>query len=192
MRHAYGGVGGVDALAARAARVIHVHADIVGTDLDVDIVRQHGNDLDAGKRGLAALLIIGGADAYQAVNAGLGAQHAKRVLALDGKGRTVDADDLSRGTVVNGDLPAATLAVLHVHLKEHEGPVLRLQATLSGLDGHNRVAVIELTGKPARKLELVDSAGQAFCRSGSLLAQCGGIGVVAHLLGKLQRRAGVR
>ena len=192
MRHAYGGVGGVDALPARAARVIHVHADIVGTDLDVDIVRQHGNDLDAGKRGLAALLVIGGANAHQTVDAGLGAQHAKRVLALDGKGRTVDADDLSRGAVVNGDLPAATLAVLHVHLEEHEGPVLRLQAALSGLDGHNRVAVIELTGKPARKLELVDSAGQAFCRSGSLLAQCGGIGVVAHLLGKLQRRAGVR
>ena len=51
--------------------------------------------------------------------------------------------------------------------------------------------MIELTGKPARKLEVVDSAGQAFCRSGSLLAQCGGIGVVAHLLGKLQRRTGV-
>ena len=171
MRHAYGRVGGVDALAARAARVIHVHADIVGTDLDVDIVRQHGDDLDAGKRGLAALLVVGGANAHQTVDAGLGAQHAKRILALDGKGRTVDADDLSRGAVVNGDLPAATLAVLHVHLKEHEGPVLRLQATLSGLDGHNRVAVIELTGKPARKLELVDSAGQASCRSGRLLAQ---------------------
>ena len=126
------------------------------------------------------------------MHTGLGAQHAKRVLALDGKGRTVDADNLGRGAIVDGDLPAAALAVLHVHLKEHESPVLRLQATLPGLDGHNRVAVIELTGKPARKLELVDSAGQAFCRSGSLLAQCGGIGVVAHLLGKLQRRAGVR
>ena len=126
MRHAYGGVGGVDALSARAACVIHVHADIVGTDLDVDIVRQHGDDLDAGKRSLAALLVVGGANAHQTVDAGLGAQHAKRILALDGKGRTVDADDLGRGAVVNGDLPAATLAVLHVHLKEHEGPVLRL------------------------------------------------------------------
>ena len=126
------------------------------------------------------------------MDAGLGAQHAKRVLALDGKGRAINADDLGSGAVVNRDLPAATLAVLHVHLKEHEGPVLCLQAALSGLDGHNRVAVIELTGKPARKLELVDGAGQAFCRRSSLLAQCGGIGVVAHLLGKLQRRAGVR
>lgn len=38
MRHAHGGVGGVDALTARAARVVHVHADVVGTDLDVDII----------------------------------------------------------------------------------------------------------------------------------------------------------
>ena len=126
MRNAYGGVGGVDALTARAARVVHVHANIVGTNLDIDIVRQHGDDLNAGKRGLAALLVVGGANAHQTVDAGLGAQHAKRVLALDGKGRAIDADNLSRGAVVNGDLPAATLAVLHVHLKEHEGPVLRL------------------------------------------------------------------
>ena len=51
--------------------------------------------------------------------------------------------------------------------------------------------MIELTGKPARKLKLVDSAGQAFCRSGSLLAQCGGVGVIPHLFGKLQRGAGI-
>ena len=192
MRHAHGGVGGVDTLAAWAACMVHVDANVIGTNLDIDIVGQHGDDLDASERGLAALLVVGGANAHQAVDAGLGAQHAKCVLALDGKGRAVDADDLGCGTVVDGDLPAATLAVLHVHLKEHEGPVLCLQAALPGLDGHNRVAVIELTGKPARKLELVDSAGQAFCRSGSLLAQRGGIGVVAHLLGKLKRRAGVR
>ena len=125
------------------------------------------------------------------MDAGLGAQHAKCVLALDSKGRAVDADDLGCGTVVDGDLPAATLAVLHVHLKEHEGPILGLQTTLPGLDGHNRVAMVELPGKPARKLKLVDGAGQAFCRSGSLLAQCDGVGVIPHLLGKLQRSAGI-
>ena len=126
------------------------------------------------------------------MNAGLGTKHAKGILAFDSKGRAIDADNLGRGTIVDGDFPTATLAVLHVHLKKHEGPVLGLQTTLSGLDGHNGITVIELTGEPARKLELVDSAGQAFCRSGSLLAQCGGVGVIPHLLGKLQRRAGVR
>ena len=38
MRHAHGGVGGVDTLTARAARVVHVHADVIGADLDVDII----------------------------------------------------------------------------------------------------------------------------------------------------------
>ena len=38
MRHAHGGVGGVDTLTARAARVVHVHADVIGTNLDVDII----------------------------------------------------------------------------------------------------------------------------------------------------------
>ena len=51
--------------------------------------------------------------------------------------------------------------------------------------------MVELPGKPARKLKLVDGAGQAFCRSGSLLAQCDGVGVIPHLLGKLQRSAGI-
>ncbi len=51
--------------------------------------------------------------------------------------------------------------------------------------------MIELTGKPARKLKLVDGTGKALCRSGSFLAQCSGVGVIPHLLGKLQRGAGI-
>ena len=51
--------------------------------------------------------------------------------------------------------------------------------------------MIELTGKPACKLKLVDGPGQAIRRGGGLLTQRGGIGIVAHLVGKLQRRAGI-
>ena len=191
MRHAHSGIGGVDALTARAACMVHVDSDVIGVNLDVDIVGQHRNDLNAGKRSLTALLVVGRANAHQAVDAGLGAKHTEGVLAFDGKGGAIDADDLGRGAIVDGGLPPATLAVLHVHFKEHEGPVLGLQTALSGLDGHNRVTVIELAGKPARKLELVDSARQALRRGGSLLAQCGGIRVVAHFLGKLQRGTGI-
>ena len=125
------------------------------------------------------------------MNAGLGTKHAKGILAFDSKGRAVDADNLGRGTIVDGDFPAATLAVLHVHLKKHEGPVLGLQTTLSRLDGHNGITVIELTGEPARKLKLIDGAGQAFCRGCSLLAKGSGVGVIPHLLGKLQSGAGI-
>ena len=191
MRHAHGGVGGVDALAARAACMVHVDANVIGTNLDIDIVGQYRNDFDAGKRSLAALLVVGGANAHQAVNTGLGTKHAEGILAFDGKGRAIDADNLGRGAIVDGDLPTAALAVLHVHLKEHEGPVLGLQTALPGLDGHNRVAMVELPGKPARKLKLVDGAGKALRRGGSLLTQRSGIGVIAHFLGKLQRGASI-
>jgi hypothetical protein len=52
--------------------------------------------------------------------------------------------------------------------------------------------VIELTGKPTRKLKLIDGASQALGRGCSLLAKGCGIGVIPHLLGKLQCGAGVR
>ena len=97
MRYAHGGVGGVDTLAARAACMVHVDANVIGANLDIDIVGQHRNDLDAGKRSLAALLVVGGANAHQAVNTGLGTKHAKGILAFDGKGRAIDADNLGRG-----------------------------------------------------------------------------------------------
>ena len=51
--------------------------------------------------------------------------------------------------------------------------------------------MIELAGKPARKLKLIDGTGQALSRGCSLLAKDGGVGVIPHLLGKLQRGAGI-
>lgn len=60
-----------------------------------------------------------------------------------------------------------------------------------GLMVTNGIAVIELTGKPARKLKLIDGTGQALSRGCSLLAKGDGVGVIPHLLGKLQRGAGI-
>ena len=51
--------------------------------------------------------------------------------------------------------------------------------------------MIELTGKPARELKLIDGTSQAFRSGRSLLAKSRGVGVIPHLLGKLQRRAGI-
>ena len=38
VRDAHGGVGGVDALTARAACVVYVDANVIGINLDIDIV----------------------------------------------------------------------------------------------------------------------------------------------------------
>ena len=51
--------------------------------------------------------------------------------------------------------------------------------------------MIELAGKPARELKLVDGAIQTLCRSRSLLTKGSGVRVIPHLLGKFQRRAGI-
>ena len=106
--------------------MVDVHANVVGRNLDLDVIGQNGDDLDAGEGGLAALLGIRGADAHQAVHALLGTEHAERVLALHRDGGAVDADDLRCGAIVHRDLPATTGTVLHVHLEQHEGPVLGL------------------------------------------------------------------
>ena len=125
------------------------------------------------------------------MHARLGTEHAERVLALDGKGGAVDADDLGRGAVVDRDLPAAARAVLHVHLEEHEGPVLRLETALPRLDGDDAVAVVELAGKPARELKLIDTALKLGGGAGRLGHELAGLGVLPHLVRKLERGAGV-
>ena len=125
------------------------------------------------------------------MHAGLGAEHPKRILALHGEGRTVDADLLGRRAVVDRDLPAVARTVLHIHLEQHEGPVLGLQATLAGLDGYDGVAVVELAGKPTRQLQMIDGAAENLGRGRCLGHQVGRLGVVTHLAGKFERGARV-
>ena len=163
--------------------MVHIHTDVAGIDLDLDIIGQHRDDLYARKCSLATLFIVRRRNAHQTVHARLGTQHAKGVLALNGDGGTVDADNLCRGTVVDRHLPTAARTVLHVHLKEHEGPVLRLKASLAGLDGENRVAVIKLAGKPAGELHIVDLALESLRRRRCLGQQ---LLVAAHLVGKFE------
>ncbi len=45
--------------------MVDVHTNIVGRNLDLDVIGKNGNDLYAGEGGLAALLGIRGADAHQ-------------------------------------------------------------------------------------------------------------------------------
>ena len=187
MRDAHGRVGRVDALAAVARGVVDVDAQVLGVDVDLDLVWQHRQDLDAGEGGLPALLRVRGRDAHQPVHASFGAEHAVGVLAVDGEGRPVDADDLARGAVVDVDFPAAAVAVAQVHAEQHLAPVLGLEAALAGGHGDDGVAVVEVVGEPAGELELRELAFQLCRRGGGLVAQV----VVARLFRELERRRGV-
>ena len=119
-----------------------VYAQVVRVNLDLDVVRQDGQDLHAGKRGLAALLGVRGRDAHQAVHALLGAKHAIGVLAAHREHGAVEANDLARLGVVDGDGPAAAVAVALVHAEEHLAPVLRLKASLARRHRYDGVAVV--------------------------------------------------
>ncbi len=183
MRHAHGGVGGVHTLAARTACMVNIHADVARVNLNLNVVRQNGDNLNASKGGLTSLFVVGGRNAHQTVYACLSTQHAKGIFALNSKGCAVNANNFGCRTIVDGDLPSATCAVLHIHLEEHEGPVLGLQATLTRLDAHNSVAVVKLTRKPAGEFHLVDLM---FKLAGSLRSLSNQILVAAHLGGKLE------
>ena len=58
-------------------------------------------------------------------------------------------------------LPALVLGVVDVHLVEHAGPVLGLEAALAGVHREDGVALVELAGEPGLDLQLVEQRRQA-------------------------------
>ena len=83
MGESHGGIGSVDALTAGSARAVHIDADIRRIQIDLDIIGKNRKDLDAGKRGVAALLIVGRGNANQTMDADLAAKHSIGVSAFD-------------------------------------------------------------------------------------------------------------
>ena len=91
VRHAHGGVGGVDVLAALAAGAVGVDAEVFELDVDVNGLVDFRRDEDGGERCVAALGGIEGRDADEAVDAALAGEQAEGVFAGDGEGGGLDA-----------------------------------------------------------------------------------------------------
>ena len=92
-------VGLVDVLAAGAGGAVGVDAQVGGVDVDLDRVVHFGIDEHAGERGVAAVAGIERRLAHQAVHAGLGAQMAVGIVALDLDRGALDAGDFAVGSV---------------------------------------------------------------------------------------------
>src|SRR6185312_13214977 len=159
---AHGGVGHVDVLSALAAGAEGVDAQVLLADVDLDAVVDLGADEDAGEGGVAALGLIEGRDAHQAVDAGFGLEQTVGVVALDREGGRLDAGFLALLAVVERDLKAVALGPARVHAQQHLGPVLALGAAGAGVDGENRVERIVLAAEQGAGFDLVERAAELF------------------------------
>ncbi len=148
VRDAHRRVGRVHRLPARSARPIDVDAQVLLADVDLDLLGEHRQHVHAREGGLAALLLIGGADTHKPVHAHLRAEHPVGIAPVHGEQRPVQSEFNALRRIVQVDLPALALGVLRVHTQKHLGPVLRLEPALTGNDRDDRVTVVELAAEP--------------------------------------------
>ena len=168
-------------LAARAGGAVDLHLNVLGSNVDLDVVGQLGHDLERGEARLAAGVRVKGGNAHQTVDAVLTLEIAVGVLALDHDRRALDAGLFAVDIVHHLELEAVLVRPLHIHTVEHLRPVLRLGAARAGVEGQNGVAVIVLTGEQRREADLLDpllQIGEALLQLGQ---QAGVVHLVAHV-----------
>ena len=141
---AHRGVGGVDRLAAGTAGAEDVGADLVLVDLDLVGLLEHRHHLDGGEGGLAAALVVEGADPHQAVGAGLDREGAVGVGRVDRELGGLDARLLGVGHLVDLDAVLVLLGPARVHPHQHLGEVGGVDATGARADRHDRLALVVL------------------------------------------------
>src|SRR5690606_18547879 len=162
---AHRGLGPVHVLAARAGGAIDVDAQVGWIDLDLDRVVDFGIDEHGGKRGVPAPARVEGRLANQAMDPGLRAQVAVRVVARDANRRTLDAGDLALGFLEDLRRESLALAVAQVLPEQHRRPVLRLGAPRARLDLQEAGPRVGRVGEHAAELQrfhhLLDGVGVA-------------------------------
>ncbi len=91
MRDADGGFHFVDVLAAGAAGAKRVNANLVGLDVDFDLIVNFGDHEGGGKGSVAARGLVERRNAHETVHAALAGEQAVDILAFDLHGRGLDA-----------------------------------------------------------------------------------------------------
>ena len=178
---------------SRPGGPVGVDAQVVGVDLDLDIVLDLGHDLDEGEGGLPALLRVVGADAHEPVDATLGAQPPVGPPAVDGDGRALDAGLLALQLVQDLGLRPVALGPAQVHAQEHLRPVGGLGAAGAGADGQERVALVVGSGEEEhRALPFVVGAqgvGLGIDLGGQLGVGLGELGDLLEIVRSLEQSA---
>ena len=185
---AHGGVGGVNALTARAGGAVGVDAQVGLVDLDVDLLGL-GKYGDGSRGGLNAALGLSLGNALDAVHAGLELHDGVDAVALDLELDGLKATGLAGAGVEHGSLPAARLAKALVHLVQIAGEDGRLVATGGGADLDDGVLVVVGVTRDEHVLNVFLELGKLGLVFGDVhlehLLLIGIGGIVQHFLGSL-------
>ena len=168
MRDAHGRVGGVHALAARAAGAVHVDAQIVLVDLDLHLVGlgQHGH---GGRGGVDAALALGLRNALHAVHAALELHDRVHVVAFDLELDLLEAAGFGGRHVHRLGLPALRAREPLVHLVQLAREDGRLVAAGSCADLYDDVLVVGRVGRDQHELDILFERRQLRLDAGDFL-----------------------
>ena len=156
MGNADGGLHLVDVLPAFAARTKSVHAQVFRTDVDLDAIVNFRNYEDGSKRSVAPRGLIKRRNSDETVDAGLSSQQAIGIFAGELNRCRLEARLFSRRFIENlGGHPFA-FRPAQIHAKKDGSPILRFGSTSAGLDGHDGVEVVGLSGEERPGLQFGD------------------------------------
>ena len=171
MDEADGGGRLVDVLAACAGRAVDLHFNVLGTNFDLDVVRNLRDDLHGGERRVAAARRVERRDAHEAVHAGLALQEAIGVVALDHDICRLQAGLVAVEIVENFIGKAVCLGPAGIHAVEHGAPVLRLRAARARVEGQQRVVRVIFARQQGLQAGFLHVVLQLFIPGGQLIQQ---------------------
>ena len=183
VRDADGGVGRVHRLAAGPRRSVDVDLELVGRDLDLDLLRL-GQHRDGRRRGVDPALRLGLRHPLHAVRPALELEHRVGAVALDLERRVLEAPDLGRREREVLDREPALLGVAGQHLVEVAREQGRLVAAGAGPDLDDHVLVVVRVALDHRQADLLLELLEPGRRIGEDLAQ---LLVLAALVEQLAR-----
>src|SRR6266536_2129140 len=171
--HAHRRVGGVDGLATRAGRAVHVDLEVGRVDVDVDLLGL-GQDVHAGRGGVDAPLRLGHGDPLDAVHARLELEPGPRALAVDGENDLLEpALEAGQALGQDLDLVAVLLGPARVHAVQLSREQRGLVAACARADLDDHVLVIVGVPWRQRLLQLALDLGDALLGRAQLVLDQG-------------------
>ena len=154
MRDAHGRVGRVHRLTSRTRRSVHVDDEVVGVDVDLDLLG-FGQNGHRRRRRVYAALALGDRHALHAVRTALVLHAAPHVVALQQERDLVEAAHVGRIRAQHLELPPHPRCVAFVHPEQVACKEVRLLATFRATDLDDDVLLVVGIRRQQQLAELV-------------------------------------